>query len=1172
MADYEVKGRMTLDSTSFVASADRASAALNNVNNYSLTSALRFSLLRRAALGAALAVGGIGAAGIKAASDYQQADIAFTTMLGSAEKSTAFLKDMRDFAAATPFELPQLLQGARRLMAMGFAAEEVKPMLIAVGDAASGLGVGAEGIDRITLALGQMKAKGKVSGEEMRQLAEAGVPAWQYLAQATGKTTAEMMALGQKGAIPAEQAIAVLTYGMENGIGTARGFAGMMDKQSHTMAGLASTIKDNLRNAFVDFFNANFAKQFTGMLEKFAPVAGTMLQNVLKVVTTFILKFGQILGGIMTIIKPLFQDFLIPAFKIAGGAIYIVVSAFAALGSMMMKHQGVIKAIVDVVGLLAVAYGALYVGAKLQLGLQALQVAWGKLVVMWQNRQTIATTTLTAAQRLLNLTMAFNPIGLVIAAIALLIGGFMLLWKHSEGFRTIMIAIGKVGVSVFAFLLRALGVMAEGWVNIITGPLKLFLKLLSFISPDAKKAYDGLSTMTKGVGKFFDDAATKVEGFKGKLDSMGKTAVQVKDKVTTKKTTPKGAVPTIDFGAGNSASAQNKADTLAGQVQDLKDGLKAYNDFIQNDFITGFLQDSTSARDAVMKGLDEVKKVFDLKAKMLSGKALTDLNNAFNKLDEVVRGFIPQAMATAAALEQVNKDLDVANKALEDAIKNRQEAVAKFTAMLRNPFGEPSEIQKALGSASSTVDSIISMYDSLVETINQRYSGLDQSGKNALISALTDQTASLVKLSKERDNLIQTLDDQKKKLEDILNAQASFKTSVTGSLRDFVTALADLSKGDSSTTIKVIKTASGLVVTQMQQATSGVDTITTQLKDRLSQVTAFANNINSLLTRGLSKEYIAQLLAAGPEAAASTAALLASAGDDQIAQINSLYTQVDALTSTFGDQMATSYYDQAVKAQEALIKGTQDKLDAVKKQMDSITASVTASLQPLASLGTNLGNDLAQGLVDSLTKRKAELVALAESIAAAISAAMAAALSSIGVSGAATYIPSGGGTPPPVVDQLPAVVDQPYNPLTGNTPDAASPIVEQQKAASSALTKYTIKAGDTLSAIAKANGESLTQLLKDNPVFTTNPKYQNGNMIWAGGTVKIASPAEPATNYAGSGAGVNTTSLAGILAASGTTNNNVNVTINTTQPVDSATVEASMARILRNTGSGRFAE
>ena len=168
----------------------------------------------------------------------EQAHIGFTTMLGSAKHAQAFLDEMAFFAARTPFEYPDLLTAARRMMAMGFEAQNVLPTLTAVGNAAAGLGLGAEGINRITLALGQMRAKARVSGEEMRQLAEAGIPAWSILAEAMGKTEAEVMKMSELRLISADKAIPQLVAGMN------KRFPDMMKNMENTWQGVTSTIRD----------------------------------------------------------------------------------------------------------------------------------------------------------------------------------------------------------------------------------------------------------------------------------------------------------------------------------------------------------------------------------------------------------------------------------------------------------------------------------------------------------------------------------------------------------------------------------------------------------------------------------------------------------------------------------------------------------------------------------------------------------------------------------------------------------------------------------------------------------------------------------------------------------------------------------------------------------------
>jgi len=131
-----------------------------------------------AVIGTALMAAGLKS--IQMAGNLEQTKIAFTTMLGSAEAADAFIRQLYDFAAKTPFEIEGLTTAARQLLAFGFQAQEIIPMMEAIGNAVSGLGGGAFEIERVTRALGQMQAKGKVTAEEMMQLAELGIPVWKY--------------------------------------------------------------------------------------------------------------------------------------------------------------------------------------------------------------------------------------------------------------------------------------------------------------------------------------------------------------------------------------------------------------------------------------------------------------------------------------------------------------------------------------------------------------------------------------------------------------------------------------------------------------------------------------------------------------------------------------------------------------------------------------------------------------------------------------------------------------------------------------------------------------------------------------------------------------------------------------------------------------------------------
>lgn len=212
---------------------DKASAPLRGIFNI-------LNSVQGAILGATGAFAGIikpmGLAG-----DYEQTAVAFDTLLGSAEKATAFLKEAQQFANTTPFEFPELLDSSKLLLSFGFEADKVLGMMETIGDTSSGLGAGADGIDRITRAMGQMYAKGRVQAEELLQLQEMGVPAAQILQEELGLTAGQVANIGHE-SVSASTAIQALMIGME------KRFGGMMTNQSKTAKGMISTISDTLQN------------------------------------------------------------------------------------------------------------------------------------------------------------------------------------------------------------------------------------------------------------------------------------------------------------------------------------------------------------------------------------------------------------------------------------------------------------------------------------------------------------------------------------------------------------------------------------------------------------------------------------------------------------------------------------------------------------------------------------------------------------------------------------------------------------------------------------------------------------------------------------------------------------------------------------------------------------
>ena len=1193
MADYEVRGKLGLDSSSFIASAAAASEALNKVDlaarratsglgmlgteadvaagqlakadmaSVGLASTMT-SKFSPALLSAKLALGDLVYQGVKFVSQYQQAGIAFTSMLGSADASTKMLKELGQFAAKTPFTMPGLITASKQLMAFGFSAKDVLPDLTAIGDAASGLGMGADGIQRITYALGQMNQKANVQQQDLRQLQEAGVPALSYLADAYHVNTAKIQDMISKGLIPAKDGVQILISGMEYGTATGMKFGGMMDKQSKSLAGLASTMADTLRLSFNDA-SKNYVPALSDAAAKFIPKIGTIMNDLMKVVTTVIGGIASFAGMILKVLKPAIDiAVMIGGVFVAG--ILLMINVIKDVSNWISKHAQLFQILASIVGVVVMAYAAYRAEIVIQ---TALQKAW----LFITGLQTAATDGLALSQRMLNAAIAMNPIGMMVAAAVAMVAAFILLWNHSKAFREIVIEVGKMGVEAFGFIIEVIGKLATAAMKVSTGPLTLLLKGLALLHvPGAKEALGAISTVIDDVGNFFDSAAKKVDSFTKTLDGLANKKISLpsfSSKGGSNAYDPKYQLPlptqvtSGDLGAGKGTGAAG----ATGIIADLQSVLAAYNDYIQGDFKNGFTQGADKAKTTIVDAIGQMKKVFDEQGKILGPSADKMLNDAFNTAETNLRGFIPQAQAIAQQLDDVNTALDKANKDLEQAISDRASSAKKLGEILATPFGTPSQLATAMSSASATADSVVSMYQNIVAELDKRYAGLDPNAKSKMVSYLENETQQLVNLIKDRAKIVEDLKTAQTGLDKVLADAQSFQDNTTKSLTGFAQSLLLIGSKTTDTTIRAIKTAQGWIVTQMQSGT--VQSVIDQLTTRYQAVKDFTDNINKLLAAGLNKTYIQQLLAAGPEAAGATAALLTTAGDEQIKAINNLYTNIDALAGSFCADMKTTMYGDAINAAQAVVDGLNNKLNAIQKQMDDIVTSINDTLKPLGDVGYKAGTDLMQQMVDALKAKQAELIAQAQAIATAVAAAMAAALSGIGVSGAqlpnftpppVTQLPSGGGGSSSTGSGSGSSDSSGSNDTSGSS--SGSPAVTS---AVKAMTAVTIKAGDTLSGIAKAAGESLTQLLKDNPVFTTNSKYNGGNTIFSGGTVKVptAAPAPvPETSFMGSGSGVNTSSLAGIAKASGVTiAGDVTINNNSQAPIDSPATQATVVGI-----------
>jgi len=168
------------------------------------------------------------------------------------EKSAELLGWIEDLAIKSPFKQSGVAEAFRTAMAYGFTADEAQRLTDATINFASGSGASSQSMNRIALALGQIKAKGKLAGQEMLQLTEAGLDVRKILADSIGVTTEELVEMQEKGLIPADLAIEAIVKSLEED------FAGAAERGATSFTGLISSIDELKETNLRTFFEGAF--------------------------------------------------------------------------------------------------------------------------------------------------------------------------------------------------------------------------------------------------------------------------------------------------------------------------------------------------------------------------------------------------------------------------------------------------------------------------------------------------------------------------------------------------------------------------------------------------------------------------------------------------------------------------------------------------------------------------------------------------------------------------------------------------------------------------------------------------------------------------------------------------------------------------------------------------
>lgn len=355
MPDYTLSAKITGDSSDYQESVNEAQQSTEQFSKeVSSTGSKLASVLSKGLKTAATAVAGltsvIAAAttiGVKYNAQIEQYQTSFEVMTGSAEKAADVVERLKKMGAATPFELPDLADVTQLLMNYGFTADSAIESMMMLGDISQG---SAEKMQRVAAAYGQMSSAGKVSLEDVKQMIEAGFNPLQEISESTGESMESLYDRISDGTLAVDE----ITASMKRATSEGGKYFKSMEKQSQTINGLISTLKDNAQQLLGDViepitesFGSKLLPEAISAIEDLSTAFQEQgLQGMIsvggKIISNILLGISQALPGLISTSVQILQSIVssitenMPQFVTAGGSILLsIVSGILQLSYMV---------------------------------------------------------------------------------------------------------------------------------------------------------------------------------------------------------------------------------------------------------------------------------------------------------------------------------------------------------------------------------------------------------------------------------------------------------------------------------------------------------------------------------------------------------------------------------------------------------------------------------------------------------------------------------------------------------------------------------------------------------------------------------------------------------------------------------------------------------------------
>lgn len=427
MADYTLSAKITGDATGF----DRAiKDAEKSAGNFQKTIGDMGKKLSSAGKSlqsagkkitmATTAFAGIAATGVKYNATMETYATSFEVMTGSAEKAAEVVDELKDIAASTPFEMPELAETTQLLMNYGFTADDALDKMTMLGDISQG---SADKMNRIATAYGQMSSAGKVSLEDVKQMIEAGFNPLQEISESTGESMESLYDRISAGTISVDE----ITASMQRSTSEGGRYFQSMEKQSQTFSGQMSTLKDNVQGLL--------GNVTSGIFEK---LAQDVLPKINEVLTTVNTAFEE--GGFQGVLDAIGE--MSPALDGVITKIQSFSTFLQNLGISPAAFAGIVAAIgpaITVVGTLVRGIGGISTAIS---GISTAVSGLGGIKGIF--------------------TALTGPVGLTVTAIMGLVAAFSYLMATNDGFReSVMTTISTIMSSLQPILQTLMGLLME---------------------------------------------------------------------------------------------------------------------------------------------------------------------------------------------------------------------------------------------------------------------------------------------------------------------------------------------------------------------------------------------------------------------------------------------------------------------------------------------------------------------------------------------------------------------------------------------------------------------------------------------------------------------------------------------------------------------------------------